>query len=143
MLGLQAEPISAQVDAFMGWMAEFNPDFVMIAAPISFIQQGGHTLDISWSGLDEVKSMQHQRDLAVQNRQCWKCDLDKYFPGGPVEGAVSFRRRVLLALLVVFGAGMAAATAVGSRAVRRRCTCRWLSTTSVCKTSARPPRGIL
>jgi hypothetical protein len=30
---LQAEPISAQVDAYMGWMAEFDPGFVMIAAP--------------------------------------------------------------------------------------------------------------
>eukprot|EP01043_Picozoa_sp_COSAG02_P000456 COSAG02_NODE_8_length_60691_cov_104.994752_22_plen_150_part_00 len=143
---LQAEPISAQVDAYMGWMAEFNSDFVMIAASRSFIQQGGHSLDIPRSGSDAVMSMQqrqHDRNLAVQNRQCWKCDLDKYFPGGPVQGAVSFRHRVLLASLLVFGAGIATATAIGSRVVRRRCNCHWLSAMSACKTSVRPPHGTL
>ena len=138
---LQAEPISAQVDAYMGWMAEFNSDFVMLAAPRSFIQQGGHSLDTPRSGSDMVKSMQQRqrdRDLAVQNRQCWKCDLGKYFPGGPVDGAVSFHRRVSLALLLVFGAGIAAATAIGSRALRRRCNCHWLSAVSVSKASVCP-----
>ena len=46
----QAEPISAQVDAYMGWLAEFEPSFVMLAASKSLVQQGGHDLDISSTG---------------------------------------------------------------------------------------------
>lgn len=133
---VQAEPISAQVDAYMGWMAEFEPSFVMLAAPQSFIQQGGHNLDTAVTGMTEVGSSQpihREVHLAVQNRQCWKCDLDKYFPGGPVEGGATFRRRVSLALLLAFSAGIAVATTCGSRVLRRFWNCAYQSVTSACK----------
>jgi hypothetical protein len=77
------------------WLAEFEPGFVMLAARESLVQQGGHTLDpppplpqqaslpsaaqeLSGAGGEEAKDEgARQRELAVQNRQCWKCDLDK------------------------------------------------------------------
>ena len=145
MRGLQAEPISAQVDAYIGWMAEFDPAFVMLAAPKSYVQQGGHTLDIALSGVDGEELTQQrlrEQDWAVQNRQCWKCDLDKYFPGGPIEGGASFRHRIAMTLVLVLFAGIAVGTIFGSLA-RRMCKCCCHSASRTCKAAVQQSSGLL
>ena len=77
-VGGQAEPISAQVDAYMGWLAEFDRDFVMLSAPESLIAQGGHALDRALDRTPHTGPLvdgsvgesvaRQQRDIAVRNR---------------------------------------------------------------------------
>lgn len=76
-VGGQAEPISAQVDAYMGWLAEFDHGFVMLAAPEPLIAQGGHALDraphagrplLEGSVGESVARQQNHIDIAARNR---------------------------------------------------------------------------
>ena len=136
-----AEPIASQVDAYMGWQAEFDPAFVLLAAPLSLISQGGRALDPP----PPPRAAGAPNPLAVQNRQCWKCDLDKWFPGGPVEGGRAFRRRSFLALAAAFVGGVVAAWA--GRSLRRRSPAAVLAAMlkcaarlGICKEEPRGPR---
>ena len=136
----QAEPIAAQVDAYMGWLAEFDKEFVMLAAPESLIPQGGHSLDPPPPAAPTDR--QESLSIAVQNRQCWKCDLDKYFPGGPIDGAASFLSRTTLALGIASVAGAAVAGVCGTRWFRRSARAaasallRCLARLGVCKATS-------
>ena len=158
-----AEPIASQVDAYMGWQAEFDPAFViptnlsgrirhflkiecpcgqvLLAAPLSLISQGGRALDPP----PPPRAAGAPNPLAVQNRQCWKCDLDKWFPGGAVEGGRAFRRRSFLALAAAFVGGVVAAWA--GRSLRRRSPAAVLAAVlkcaarlGICKEEPRGPR---
>ena len=114
---------------------------VLLAAPLSLISQGGRALDPP----PPLRAAGVPNPLAVQNRQCWKCDLDKWFPGGPVEGGRAFHRRSLLALAAVFFGGVVAAWA--GRSLRRRSPAAVLAAVlkcaaqlGICREEVRGPR---